>query len=281
MSSLSLHGLLKYLFLTNPPSSPKHTALSLRRPLSIVLPLYIYPDPHAWDPIFTSIGKHPEVPFIIIINPSSGPGTTKFPDEEYISGIGTLKSFPNVKLVGYVRLDYGKRDIVAVKKDVDTYAEWGEYQDQEESGDVKIGLEGIFFDESPCVYEKISFTYLEVVTKYTRRTLPFGSEIVLNPGTVTDERICGLVDGVVEFEDFHQKFSKKRIGALERKQLRNNGRRTIAMVHHLQGGVAELKRVVGQCVDCGVDGLFVNDKEYDEVGQLWEEFCGIISISGR
>jgi hypothetical protein len=281
MAPLSLHGLLKSIFPTNSPGLQKHAVLSSTRLPSIVLPLYIYPDPNAWDPIFASIGKHPEVPFIIIINPSSGPGTTKFPDKEYISGIRTLNSFPNVKLVGYVPLDYGKRDIVAVKKDIDIYVGWGEYQDEEESDDVKIGLGGIFFDESPCVYEKISFTYLEAVARYSRRTLAFSSEIVLNPGTVTDERICSLVDGVVEFEDFHKEFSEKRIRELETTLPRKNGRKAIAVVHHLQGGVEEMKRVVDQCMDCGMDGFFVNDKEYDEVGQLWEEFCGIIAAIRR
>jgi hypothetical protein len=254
------------------PTTPVHASI---HPPSIVLPLYVYPNPNAWGPIFASINNNPKISFTIIINPSSGPGTTEFPDESYIIGVAELNSFQNVRLLGYVPLDYGKRDISAVKKDIDIYAGWKAYQEK------SIGVRGIFFDESPSIYEKESFAYLEAVTRYPLRVLPLGSESVLNPGTVTDERICKLVDGVVGFEDFHQNFTEEKIRELQKSEMGNGKRKSVVMVHHLQGGAGEMKRVVDCCVKLGVGGLFVSDKEYDEVGDLWEDFCGIVAAIGN
>jgi hypothetical protein len=281
MAFTSLGSRLKTLFSVQSASTSLHATSFSTHPPSIILPLYIYPNPNAWNSFFNSIAKYPNVQFTIIINPSSGPGTTAFPDEEYITGIAKLNTFLNVKLLGYVRLDYGKRDITEVKSDIDVYAGWESYRDKMGVEDVKIGVKGIFFDESPSIYEKESFTYLEAVTRYPRRALAFGSEFLLNPGTVTDERICKLVDGVVEFEDFHRNFKEQNILEMEKKQTAKGRRKRIVIVHHLQGGVEEMKKVVDCCVRGGVDELFVNDKEYDEVGELWMEFCEVVAAVGK
>jgi Spherulation-specific family 4 len=73
-----------------------------------------------------SIQRYPTLPFTIIINPNSGPGEGEdpVPDERYTFEIARLNSFPNVTLLGYVRIDYCKREINKVLRDVSYYARW-------------------------------------------------------------------------------------------------------------------------------------------------------------
>jgi hypothetical protein len=42
--------------------------------MAILLPLYIWPSGDVWDPVYDAIASHPNIPFYVIINPSSGPG---------------------------------------------------------------------------------------------------------------------------------------------------------------------------------------------------------------
>merc|ERR1711977_487590 len=84
---------------------------------SVLLPLYIYPLPKAWDPLYTAIESHPTLDFTIIINPNSGPGKTGLPDEDYSREIARLSKYPNVYMVGYVRVNWCKRDLEKVFMD--------------------------------------------------------------------------------------------------------------------------------------------------------------------
>src|SRR6266536_194297 len=70
---------------TTPPKQP--TPL---KPAHILLPLYIYPEPSAWDPLYASLAAYPNTTFSIIVNPGSGPGASQYPDSNYISCITKL-----------------------------------------------------------------------------------------------------------------------------------------------------------------------------------------------
>ncbi len=66
----------------------------------------------------------------MIINPNSGPGVdTPRPDDHYCREISKLNTFPNVTLVGYVRIDYCKRDVGKVLKEIDVYGNWAGLRD--------------------------------------------------------------------------------------------------------------------------------------------------------
>ena len=108
----------------------------------IVVPLYIYPTPNAWDPLYTAIRNNPTAAFTVIINPNSGPGTSKNPPSDYASAIKQLRATAGVnqilELVGYVATGYGKRSAAKVQADVAKYAGW---QDA-------VRPDGIFFDET-------------------------------------------------------------------------------------------------------------------------------------
>ena len=80
----------------------------------------------------------------MVVNPNSGPGGIDLPDVQYQIAIPYFQRYDNVTLLGYVRTDYGKRDLNVVKAEVDTYSKW-----RETSVKGGLGLDGIFIDEVP------------------------------------------------------------------------------------------------------------------------------------
>ncbi|CZT01985.1 related to cell surface protein [Rhynchosporium graminicola] len=149
---------------------------------SILLPLYIYPLPKAWDPLYSAIESHPTLDFTIIINPNSGPGKTALPDEDYSREIARLNQYPNVYLVGYVNVDWCKRDMEKVCRDIDKYASWGKY------GNGEFTMKGIFFDESPNEFKEKRKVFMDAVDQRVKNADGLGGFrlTIHNPGTVPD-----------------------------------------------------------------------------------------------
>lgn len=127
---------------------------------AILVPLYIYPLPGAWNPLYDVIEAYPDTQFQLIINPHNGPGPGLLPDANYCREIPKLRSHPNVVVYGYVNVVWANRDLDEVCKDVEIYAAWPQHhraqhdttqpphQDQDVSG-VLIGIDGLFVDETP------------------------------------------------------------------------------------------------------------------------------------
>ena len=104
-----------------------------RSRLQILLPLYIYPnwyDKHnyIWTQVIAAAKK---VPIVAIINPNNGPNSAP-PNADYQQGIRDLQQ-AGVKVIGYVPSNYAKRDLQAVKADIDLYTK-------------HFHVEGIFID---------------------------------------------------------------------------------------------------------------------------------------
>lgn len=91
----------------------------------ILLPLYIYPSPDAWTPLLLAANRHPTLQFLVVVNPSNGPGEGDRPDENYVRVLQQLRDVENVKLVGYVYCSYGKREQGEMRRDVERYKVWG------------------------------------------------------------------------------------------------------------------------------------------------------------
>jgi hypothetical protein len=51
--------------------------------LAVVVPIYIYPLPSAWEPLIKAARENPHVKFLCIINPNNGPGCDVLPDASY------------------------------------------------------------------------------------------------------------------------------------------------------------------------------------------------------
>jgi len=113
---------------------------------------------------------HPGLTFIIVINPHSGPGAIAEPDANYTREIPRLNSYTNVRTIGYVATGYAKRELAAVLRDITTYSAWSK---NATSG---LGVQGIFFDETPSQYEPSIAEFLETAHAAVRSAAGFGSQ---------------------------------------------------------------------------------------------------------
>lgn len=109
------------------------------------------------------ISTHPDVNFTVVINPGNGPGPDSLPDGNYTREIPKLTAYANVRLLGYVYTSYGNRNVSAVRKDIQTYADW-----PANSSDPNLAVRGIFFDETPQQYEPQTLTYLQGLTDFVK-----------------------------------------------------------------------------------------------------------------
>lgn len=186
-------------------SNKVHAAKADTTTPRILVPLYIYPLPNAWDPLYTAIRSNPSAAFTVIINPNSGPGSGTAPDADYAAAIKTLRSTAGpgqiLELVGYVPTGYGKRSATKVKADVSTYAHWP----------TALRPDGIFFDETSTQSRFLAKyrTYTDLVKSTRWSTAARKGITVLNPGTwPQDARFFTLAaDHIVVYEDTLAKFN--------------------------------------------------------------------------
>jgi hypothetical protein len=155
---------------------------------SVLVPLYVYPAPGAWEPLFTAyatnispsyvpsaytrgrISSHPTLNFTVVVNPASGPGPGAGPDANYTREIPRLNAYANVRTVGYVSTDYTKRDLGAILRDVKVYSAWSE-----NATIASLGMRGIFLDETPSQYDDASARVLETTAASIRSSTGFGT----------------------------------------------------------------------------------------------------------
>jgi Spherulation-specific family 4. len=76
-----------------------------------------------------------------------------------------------VRLLGYVYTSYGKRNVSAVRKDIQTYADW-----PTNSSNPNLAVRGIFFDETPQQYEAQTLTYLQGLTDFVKDLTDLGPD---------------------------------------------------------------------------------------------------------
>ncbi|KAF7362121.1 putative cell surface spherulin 4-like protein [Mycena venus] len=140
----------------------------------ILLPLYIYPsqvfnDGAAnWQPAVSAISAHPNVPWLVVVNPHNGPGLTGQPgdaDPNYITGVSQLNALSNVRTIGYVRTNFGASPLAEVEANITTWKNW-------DTSSSNIGVDGIFFDEASTS----SFDYLSSAISFARST--FGNKAI-------------------------------------------------------------------------------------------------------
>lgn len=136
---------------------------------SIILPLYQYPPSSSacWPTLTKALERSnaTTTPWIIIVNPDSGPTTDK--TDLYLRCLPALRETgANVKLVGYVPTGYGKTSPTHVRKQVAAYESWANLTVAAIGANgnmttskralhkvvkqrMAIPLDGIFFDEVP------------------------------------------------------------------------------------------------------------------------------------
>ncbi|RAH41110.1 spherulation-specific family 4 protein [Aspergillus brunneoviolaceus CBS 621.78] len=184
---------------------------------NVLYPLYIYPtNSSTWSPLYKEITERPDLNFTVIINPSSGPGNTTYPDEAYSTEVERLASYANVRRVGYVRTGYATRNISSVLADVSTYAGWANQS-------AELAMDGIFFDEAPYVYSADKVEYMNTINAVVKNSTGLQGErmVIHNPGTIPDSRYnANTTDVTVVFEssydDYHTQKGKLNALASDR-----------------------------------------------------------------
>jgi hypothetical protein len=124
-----------------------------------------------------SIEANPNLSFIVIINPSNGPGEAGWwPNVDYIREIARLGSYANVRIVGYVHSTYCNRPIEGVLQDIRTYAD-------RSLEDEKFQVQGVFVDETPNLYTLKTKQYLDTLNSVAWKSAHMGGErlVSLNP----------------------------------------------------------------------------------------------------
>ncbi|KAL9124860.1 MAG: hypothetical protein Q9175_008166 [Cornicularia normoerica] len=182
--------------------APSFLALPITS-LFILLPLYVYPDTSAsaWKNATAAIAAYPKVQWQVIVNVDSGPGTTGYPtDQDYITGIAELNSYPNVQTLGYVDTNFTHRAYSAVVSDINAYATWQSYTE------ANISIAGIFFDDvnNTAVSHASTAvaTYMHNASAYAYANVPSDvTPVVFNPGSLAPTALFSYCDTMVEFEN--------------------------------------------------------------------------------
>jgi hypothetical protein len=143
---------------------------------SIGVPAYFEPGPE-WvrmERAYPTLG-------MVIVNPINGPGDS--PNAAFAEQVRGSQA-KGLVVLGYVDTDYGRRDLGAVKADVDRYHHW-------------YGLNSIFFDQvaSDCSMQPY-YAGLHALVKSRDVT----ATTVLNPGTETSECYMAVAEVIVTFE---------------------------------------------------------------------------------
>ena len=181
--ALAVIGLIIYVLISSTfPFKDKLFGLLYPKPssqaagcLKMIIPAYFYPGP-LWDQTISKAGAVD----IMIVNPSSGPGSTI--DTNYTGVINKAKA-AGIKIPGYVYTDYGNRDAAVVKADIDKYRNF-------------YGVNDIFLDQVSASTTALS--YYQDLANYIRATS--GSLVILNHGAIPNQAYAQIGDILLIFE---------------------------------------------------------------------------------
>lgn len=240
---------------------------------TVIVPLYIYPSPGAWDTLYTSLSANPGLKFQVVINPASGPGAPNtYPDSNYIAAISKLRKYPNAIPLCYVHTSWATRAIPAVETDITTCRNWKNYTSAD------IHMSGIFFDEAVATYNTTTLAYMTSITNFARSSLGAGNNaIVFNPGMVVVSGWYSLADYIVAFENSYAAYSAAVIGWIPgsvRKQ-------SMFIIYGFTGTATDQQNLVNGIVHTGgIGGLFITDQTvYSAWSSLWAQFASAMNLA--
>jgi len=143
----------------------------------------------ATSPYWTKLQSSGGPVSIAVMNPSSGPGQRQ--NLDYVNTVNKTKA-AGVRVFGYVYTDYGARSLSAVKSDIDKYYEW-------------YNVDGVFLDEAEyrdCTDD----AYYQDLYNHLKAK---GGQVILNPGTQTEECYADSADVIVNFEGTYDAYARK------------------------------------------------------------------------
>lgn len=95
------------------------------------------------------------------------------PDQVYLDEIPKLRSYPNIRTLGYVATHYAEKDIQDVLAEVDVYGRWPKM-----TNNTKMRVDGIFFDETPSTYDPDDYAYLKRASQHVKNGTTFKDHFV-------------------------------------------------------------------------------------------------------
>lgn len=245
-------------------------------PPFIVVPLYMYPLKGAWDPLFEAARFRPEVTFIAVVNPNSGPGTDVLPDASYLAALQEMGAIANILALGYVHCSYGRRALGTVTRDIDVYRRWNM------EADPAIRIDGIFFDEAPS--DSAHIQYMRQATEHVhaswRSELTRSGQAMLNPGVVVSRDYFDHADHVVVFEQSEEHWERYFV-TQGLPQIASTARpKAVAIVHTCGTAKDELTKLVREIKLMGFGGLYITEQVgggYSKWPKLLEHILDVVA----
>ncbi|KAH7360230.1 Spherulation-specific family 4-domain-containing protein [Rhexocercosporidium sp. MPI-PUGE-AT-0058] len=240
----------------------------------VLVPLYVYPNPGAWDPLFEAAERYPHLNFTAVVNPASGPGDTPSPDANYTREIPRLNSYPNVRTVGYVSTSWTNRNVSLALADIQTYSKWAS-----NSTVPNLGMRGIFLDETPATWTAESQEYLEDIASAIRSDAGLGSDplIIHNPGTIPDQRFMPSCNLSIVFEGTYDTYQiygfHKTISAFQSSS--NSDRSKMgAVVHNFPTSLSSKENSLVKDLRHVAGSIFLTGLSVDYYSSFWDGWAG-------
>ena len=241
-------------------------------PPCVIVPLYIYPLKGAWEPLFRASLRHPQVQFLAIINPNSGPGQDAVPDASYRAVLRELGRVPNIRPVGYVHCSYGKRSAADIRGEIDTYRGWNP----------EFKLDGIFIDEAPSDPGLVPYmtSLADHVHSSWLTTLGRHGLVIYNPGVVIDGAFFDAADYVVTFEQAWNHWALLQSTDQTALQVAPDLRhKTLAIIHSFANAGDRLEQVMDNARRMGLAGLYVTEQDgggFTWWPKAWDKFVAVL-----
>ncbi|KAK3624536.1 hypothetical protein LTR56_020976 [Elasticomyces elasticus] len=229
----------------------------------ILVPLYIYPLPGAWDGLFNVAKTYPSVTFQAVINPDTGPGDSACPNSDFSTSMAELNSIPNIQTLAYVHtaahFDCGPGTWIcpatqpqsALENNITKYQNWN----------------------IPAPSDANATTYMSDITSFAKSTLTRGSTVLFNAGQAVDPAYWSIADYINVLEDTEVAYDGADIGALNGEGKYHS--QTTIILHDYASGPAILERDVSTILSTGRDamaGLYITD--LDVYNKLPTNFTG-------
>lgn len=152
----------------------------------VLIPLYVYPSDvfsnSTYNTLISLATTYSDIPFIVILNPNSGPGNVQ--DGNYTKAIDRLTG-AGIEVCGYVNTDYAQRAFDDVVQDIEKWIE------------LYPTIKGFFFDEVST--DSNTNQYYQNLYVYTKNRGPF--MVIGNPGTTVLRTLADLFDITVIWEN--------------------------------------------------------------------------------
>lgn len=156
------------------PSGRSGGPVGSRTDRSLLVPYYEHPAvrPAEWEALLAAAPRL----YGVVLNPASGPGED--PDPAFAEVAARLRA-ADVRVLGYVDTDYGRRPLADVLRDVSRHRSW-------------YDTDGTFLDQAAASESGVDY--------YRRLAAACRGTLVLNHGTTPHPVYAGVADVLVTFE---------------------------------------------------------------------------------